>query len=92
MVDPNEVNLKELEDFESGGTQEMNKENGVQFFLIFFNTFFFFFFLPQHVAWGILVPRPGINLMPLQWKLGVLTTELPRKSPEVQLFLKQGLT
>ena len=44
MVDPNEVNLKELEDFESGGTQEMIKENGVQFFLLFFNTFFFFFF------------------------------------------------
>ena len=48
MVDPNEVNLKELEDFESGGTQEMIKENGVQFFLLFFNTFFFFF---CHTMW-----------------------------------------
>ena len=46
MVDPNQLNLKELEDFESGGTQEMIKENGVQFFLLFFNTFFFFFATP----------------------------------------------
>ena len=31
-------------------------------------------------AFGILVPQPGIKLMPLQWKLRVLTTEPPGKS------------
>ena len=31
-------------------------------------------------AFGILVPQPGIKLMPLQWKLRVLTIEPPGKS------------
>jgi len=30
-----------------------------------------------HRAWGTFVPRPGIKLVPLQWKHGVLTTGPP---------------
>ena len=50
-------------------------------------SFYFFFFLPHPRACGILVPAPGFEpMLPLQWKNGVLTTELPEKSP---YFLKQ---
>ena len=34
----------------------------------------FFFFWPPLAACGILLPQPGIEPMPLQWKHGVLTT------------------
>ena len=34
---------------------------------------------------GILVPRPGIEPVPLQWKLEVLTTGPPGKSPSEEL-------
>ena len=40
----------------------------------------FFFFWPQWAACGILVPQPGIELVPLQWKRRVLTTGPPGKS------------
>ena len=36
----------------------------------------FTFFGLSHVAWGILVPWPGIEPWPLQWKHGVLTSGL----------------
>ena len=45
-----------------------------------FKFFFFFFFWPCIVACGTLVPWPGIELMPLNWKHGVLITGLPEKS------------
>ena len=41
----------------------------------------FFFFWQCGAARRILVPRPGSNLCPLQWKLRVLTTGPPGKSP-----------
>ena len=37
----------------------------------------FFFFLVQHTACGILVPWPGIEPRPWQWKHRVLTSGLP---------------
>ena len=43
------------------------------------NTFFFFFW-PCHASCGILIPRPGSKLHPLQRKCGVLTTGLSGKS------------
>ena len=43
-------------------------------------SFFFFFFLPHHTAHRVLVPWPGINPHPLEWKQGVLTTGLSGKS------------
>ena len=51
-----------------------------------FCLFSFFFFL-VHKACGILVPWPGLNLWPLQWKHGVPTTGPPGNSPfSVLLF------
>ena len=40
------------------------------------------------MAWGILVPQPGMNPHPLQWKRRVLTTGPPGKSPKPS-FLRQ---
>ena len=37
-------------------------------------------FWPRLAAYGILVPGPGIEPVPLQWKRGVLTTGPPEKS------------
>ena len=63
---------------------------------------FFFGHAMQHV--GSYFPNQGSNLCPLQWKRGVLTTELPGKSPysslipslpfsnEVVLFFHPSLT
>ena len=42
---------------------------------------FFFFFWPHCGACGILVPRPGIGPTPSHWKLRVLNTGPPGKSP-----------
>ena len=42
----------------------------------------FFFFSPRHTACRILVPYPGIEPVPLQWRCGVLTTGPPGKSQE----------
>ena len=55
---------------------------------------FFFFLAAQYcAACGILVPWPGINLCPLQWKGGVLTTGPPGKSPDFFLdYLSPCLT
>ena len=36
----------------------------------------FFFFWLHHTAYGIFVPQRGMEPVPLQWELGVLTTEL----------------
>ena len=51
---------------------------------------FFFFFLTfrctaQHRR--LFVPRPGIELLPLHWKCGALTTGPPEKSPKDNFFL-----
>ena len=40
-----------------------------------------FFFCPQHTVCRILVPRPGIESLPLGWKHGFLTSGPPGKSP-----------
>ena len=40
---------------------------------------------PRYAACGILVPRPGMEPVPLQWKHGVLTTGPPGKSLKVYL-------
>ena len=40
----------------------------------------FFLSLLHHEAQGILIPQPGIDPRPLQWKFRVLTTGLPGKS------------
>ena len=45
----------------------------------FWNHFFFFFLAMQHV--GSSFPYQGSNPCLLHWKLRVLTTRLPRKSP-----------
>ena len=46
-----------------------------------FGIFCLFCFLRPHpVAFGILVPQPGIKPMPLLWECGVLTTGPPGKS------------
>ena len=37
--------------------------------------YLFFHFWPCQLAWGILVPQPGIEPRPLQWRCWVLTTE-----------------
>ena len=42
----------------------------------------FIYFWLRGVACRILVPQSGIEPMPLQWKLGVLTTGPPEKSPD----------
>ena len=55
---------------------------GLGFFVCLFYNFYFFIFYfchtMQHV--GSLFPNQGSNLCHLQWKHGVLTTELPGKS------------
>ena len=43
------------------------------------------FFWPHHTACGIIVPRPGLEPIPLVVECGVLTTGPPRKSPRVIL-------
>ena len=47
----------------------------------FQHTIIITFFWLYHTACRILVPWPGIKPMPLQWKLGILTTEPSGKSP-----------
>ena len=47
--------------------------------------FLFIYFCPLHTACRI--PNQGSNSCPLQWKCGVLTTELPGKSWVVFFFL-----
>ena len=42
--------------------------------------FLFFFFWLCYAAAGILVPQSGINLCPLHWEPGVLTTGWPGES------------
>ena len=44
------------------------------------------FFWPHHAACGILVPQPGIEPRPPQWKLGILTSGPPGKSQIVRIF------
>ena len=43
------------------------------------------FFPPHHVAREILVPQPGIESHPQQWRHGVLTAEPPTK-PQASYF------
>ena len=45
-----------------------------------------FYLLQHHIACGILVTQPRIEPMPLQWKLEVLTTELPGNSFNLLYF------
>ena len=47
---------------------------------------FFFFFWICHLAYGILVPWPGIKPCLLHCKCGVLITGPPRKSPAILFF------
>ena len=49
--------------------------------------FWFFFFWPCITAFGILVPQPGIEPVPLHWKHGLVTIGPPGKSPGT-CFLK----
>ena len=42
----------------------------------------FFFFQLCHGACGVLVPLPGIKLMPFGWEHRILTPEPPRKSQD----------
>ena len=49
--------------------------------MYFFPLFFYLFFWPRHVACRILVPWPGIEPRPRQWKRRVLTTGPPGNSP-----------
>ena len=42
--------------------------------------FSFFFFSFGHMACGVSVPRPGIELRIWQWKSGILTTRAPGSS------------
>ena len=53
-------------------------------FLLFFNCFFFFFWL-HHVAWGILLPWPGIKPTSPAVETGVLATG-PQGSPCFSYF------
>ena len=54
-----------------------------------FHHHFFFFFKPCHVSCGNF-PDQGSNPGPLQWKAGVLTTGLPRKSLVFILFKQKS--
>ena len=45
-----------------------------------------FFFLPHHTACRILVPRPGIEPWPWQWKHWVPTTGTPGNSHFLEIF------
>ena len=45
----------------------------------------------NHMASGILVPQPGIEAGPWQWKLGVLTTAPQGNSPEMVLCIYYGI-
>ena len=47
----------------------------------------FSFFWPGHAAYGILVPWPGIEPGPRQWKRGVLTTGPPGNSLSTCTFI-----
>ena len=50
-------------------------------------------FWPHSVAWGILVPWPGIEPVPLQWKHRVLTTGPPGNSQDEGFWVwGRGLT
>ena len=49
-------------------------------FLSFFSFLLFFFFWPHRMACGILVPQPGNEPWPWQWKHQVLTTGPPGNS------------
>ena len=60
---------------------EFEKVTEPQFFL------FLLFVWPRWAACGIVVPQPGIEPGPQQWKRQVLTTRLPGNSHEPQ-FLK----
>ena len=54
--------------------------------------FFFFFFLwPCHTACRILIPPPGIEPVPLQWKHGVLTIGF-QGIPNEEIFLTKKMT
>ena len=44
------------------------------------SVYLFAFFVVPCITYGILVPQPGIEPMPLQYELGALTTELPGNS------------
>ena len=43
--------------------------------VLLWNQNFFFFFWPHHIACGILVPQPGIDPGPQQWKHRTLTPD-----------------
>ena len=61
--------------------------------LLFFDimkAFFFFTFLPFYVAYGILVPRPGIELVPPAVKVQSLNYWVPGKIPFFLIFLTPG--
>ena len=50
--------------------------------MFLFLSFYYIFFLFYHMACGILVPQPGIEPMPMKWKLRVLIigpSENPRE-------------
>ena len=57
--------------------------------------FYFIIFLAMpHGMWDLKFPNQKVNLCPLQWKHGVLTTRLPGKSPfhvilAVEILVKQ---
>ena len=51
---------------------------------------FIYLFWSEYRVCGILVPWPGSNLCPLQWKYKVLTTGPPGKFP-LPFFLTKGL-
>ena len=54
---------------------------------LFFSFFILFMYWPSHMACGILVLRPGIEPAPfLRWKLQVLTTGPPGKSPHFLFY------
>ena len=48
----------------------------------------FFFFWPCHITCRILVPWPGIEPQPQQWKLQVLTSERPENYEVTLIYLK----
>jgi len=47
-------------------------------------------FWPFITAFGILVPQPGIEPVPLYWKYGLLTTGPPGKSPDTRFLKSQS--
>lgn len=67
-----------------------NTENiSIRVFFLFSFLFLWFILCFGHEAWGILLPWPRMETIPLHWKFGVLNTGPPERSLFLFVFLKE---